>query len=96
MVNEDEATEVKADMVLEDWYIGVLGAGEFYIRGIIFNDTQGRWEDGTPIRTSRIKSFYPNVSKPVAVKTLNNLYALGTPSPFFVPLSEDEFLGNGQ
>lgn len=64
--------ELKPNL-LKNWEIQKYWDGSMVIRGDIYNDSRGRFKDGTPIRTSKLK--YVDFEKLLA-KTKNSLYNL--------------------
>lgn len=64
--------------ILDDW---VLNKKHNTIVGYIYNDTAGRWSDGTLIETSRLRPMAQQISSPRengTIETLNTTYYLGT------------------
>jgi hypothetical protein len=66
---------MEATAILENWHKVDVMDGEFIIYGQIFNDTRGRWPNGTPIHTSGIKNR--KCKKDDIVITRNSTYKLG-------------------
>lgn len=80
-VEEVKPTEPEAeqeyDGTLEDWVKVDSLIGDYYV-GKLYNDTKGRWPDGTLIRTSLIVDITGNHAHgKVVVQTLNSIYRLG-------------------
>lgn len=58
---------------LENWFhTGTV------IIGNLFDDPRSRWEEGTPIHTSRVVREYEDAGR-AHVETLNTIYELGKP-----------------
>ncbi len=62
--------------LLENWSIQHLSTG-YVLHGTIYNDELDRFEDGEPIRTSRVKTPESELVAGGQAQTLNTLYTLG-------------------
>jgi hypothetical protein len=60
--------------ILKDWELRKFyGSDKYYIDGYIYSDPKERWQDGTPVNTSYLKSI--NFENMMA-QTRNTLYKL--------------------
>lgn len=62
---------------LENW---VYSKKQNVLIGDLYDDVNGRWEDGTPVKTSTLQPMSLQVSTPKegsVVNTLNSVYLLG-------------------
>ena len=59
--------------LLKNWFPRVTYGGGIYFVGVIYNDTKGRFEDGSHIHTSMVRrvDFTTGV-----VETMNSVYYL--------------------
>ena len=60
---------------IENWRLYSYSKKDKVIFGNIYNDTNKRWEDGTPIRTSKIVSG--KFEEGEIITTSNSTYLLG-------------------
>ena len=69
---DEVEVELKPNLI-KNWTIEMWSGSAVVIRGDIYNDTKGRFADGTPIHTSSVKSV--DFVKKVA-QTRNSTYNL--------------------
>lgn len=68
-------------MRLEDWEIFEYGGNNIIMaHGDIYDDENGRFDDGENIRTSYLLGINDDLTE---IHTRNNVYKLGKPSLFF-------------
>jgi len=73
----------KVTGILQNWWADTsFDGGEYFIKGNINGDIEGRFQDGTYIHTSGIRysvHFPGKLKEGDVVRTRNSVYLLGTP-----------------